>query len=398
MSRVLLGLGLAVLLLFAYLTAIRSAFVLVYGLALVLFLAWLWPRRVIRGIVVERHIETGQPSVGETFEEAFRVSRKGWVPAPWVEVRDQSNLRGYQPGRVISLGDPASWVARGTYRERGWLTFGPTRVRVQEPFGLFSKERVVSERHRILVYPRIRPIPDFVMPAQQHSGDNQRLAAAWADYPPETGGVRDYADGDSFGRIHWPLSMKYDRLMSKTFEQPLTSDLLIILDLQRSVHHGIGEESTLEYAISLAASINAQVSAQGRQVGLIANDSRLTVLTPHRAMRLERALLEYLAVAQADGEMPIWSPQLWDRVRRLPGRMVAVITPSSDPKWISNLESVPSRRTSRVAFYLDAASFGATEPHLTFELHSDVELFVVKKGDDFSRLLRTGKSVRLVNG
>ena len=47
--------------------------------------------------------------------------------------------------------------------------------------------------------------------------------------------MRDYATGDSFGRIHWLLSAKYQRLMSKTFEQPLTTDLWILLDLDRKV-------------------------------------------------------------------------------------------------------------------------------------------------------------------
>ena len=396
MSRLLLAAGLLLLLLFAYLTAIRSAFVLVYGLALVLLLAYVWPRQVIRKIRVTRRIDAGTPTVGESFEEAFTAEKEGWVPAPWVEIRDLSEIPHYQPGRVVSLGDPVTWTHRGTYNQRGWMTFGPTRVRVQEPFGLFSRETRLNERHKILVYPRIRPMPEFVMPAEQHSGDARILASAWADYPPETSGVRDYYQGDSLGRIHWSLSSKYGKLVSKTFEQPLTSDLLILLDLQRSVHHGTGENSTLEYAISLAASINAQVHTQGRQVGLITNDSRGTLLMPHRAFRLERAVLEFLAVAQADGDLPIGSPQVWDRVRKLPGRMLAVITPSTDATWLRNLEAVPNKRTARVAFYIDAASFGANEPHLTFDLHSDVELFVVRKGDDFSRLMKTRNAVRLV--
>src|SRR5438270_2754155 len=314
MSRLLLAAGLLLLLLFAYLTAIRSAFVLVYGLTLVLVLAFWWPRQVIRRIKVTRHIEAGTPTVGEAFEESFTAEKTGWVPAPWVEIRDLSEIKGYQPGRVVSLGDPVTWTHKGTYRRRGWMTFGPTRVRVQEPFGLFSRETRLNERHKILVYPRVRPMPEFVMPAEQHSGDARLLASAWADYPPETSGVRDYYQGDSLGRIHWSLSSKYGKLVSKTFEQPLTSALLIVLDLQRSAHHGKGEESTLEYAISLAASINAQLHSQRRQVGLIANDSRGTVFTPHRALRLERAVHEYLAVAHDDGDQPISSQTVWARV------------------------------------------------------------------------------------
>src|SRR5437588_846529 len=104
MSRLLLAAGLLLLLLFAYLTAIRSAFVLVYGLTLVLVLAFWWPRQVIRRIKVTRHIEAGTPTVGEAFEESFTAEKTGWVPAPWVEIRDMSEIKDYQPGRGVSLG------------------------------------------------------------------------------------------------------------------------------------------------------------------------------------------------------------------------------------------------------------------------------------------------------
>jgi uncharacterized protein (DUF58 family) len=358
--------------------------------------AWLWPREVVKRLEVTRHIEAGTPTVGEAFEESFTASKTGWIPAPWVEVRDLGDVAGYQPGRVVSLGDPVTWTHRGVYPRRGWITFGPTRIRVQEPFGLFAREARLNQRHRVLVYPRVRPMPDFVMPAEQHSGDARLLSSAWADYPPETSGVRDYVDGDSLGRIHWPLTQKYGRMMSKTFEQPLTADLLIVLDLQRRVHFGEGEESTLEYGISLAASIAAQVNAQGRMVGLLANDARGTILTPHRAVRQEKAILEYLAVAQADGDMAISAPVIWERIRRLPGRMIVLITPRSNADWLRMLETMPSRRTEKVAFYIDGSSFGSAEPHLTFDLHTDVELFVVRKGDDFSRLMRTRNALRLV--
>ena len=83
MSRLLLAAGLLLLLLFAYLTAIRSAYVLVYGLTLVLAIAYFWPRQVVKRIRVSRRIDAGTPTVGEAFEEAFTAEKTGWVPAPW---------------------------------------------------------------------------------------------------------------------------------------------------------------------------------------------------------------------------------------------------------------------------------------------------------------------------
>src|SRR5207245_5901786 len=179
-----------------------------------------------------------------------------------------------------------------------------TLINVREPFGLFNQELKTGNRNTVLVYPRVRPIPDLMTPSSHQVGTSQSLGA-WADYPPDTSGVRDYVTGDSFGRIHWPLSMRHARLMSKTFEQPLTTDLWILLDLDRNVHFGEGEESTVEYSVSLAASMAAQVHSRGRQVGLIANDSKGTILEPHSAVRTDRIIIDYLVVDHEGGRTPL---------------------------------------------------------------------------------------------
>jgi uncharacterized protein (DUF58 family) len=395
MSKVALGLALGLLLLFTYLTAVRPAYAFAYALCLLFVVAWAWPRFAIRGMSVARRLDPGTPTVGEPFEEVIEVRRHGFVPAPWVEIRDLSGIADYQPGRVISVGgDPVSWKARGVYRRRGWMTFGPTSLRVREPFGLFNRELKLNQRTSVLVYPRVRPIPDLITPSAQQIG-NSPTFGAWADYPPETGGVRDYTTGDSFGRIHWPLSTRHGRLMSKTFEQPLTTDLWILLDLDRNVHFGEGENSTLEYAISLAASMATQVHSQGRLVGLISNDSRGTILEPHRAVRQDRLILDYLAVAQADGRTPLTKTLAWDRIRRLPRRAIAVITPSADPDWVRMLQAVRGRRTTMIVFYLDVASFGGPDQNPSFDIGQDVDLYVIRSGDDFGRLVRTRDAIRI---
>ncbi|HZK75220.1 MAG TPA: DUF58 domain-containing protein [Clostridia bacterium] len=395
MSKVALALALGLLFLFTYLTAVRPAYAFAYALCLLFLVAWAWPRVAIRGMTLSRHLDPGTPTVGEPFEEVIEVRRSGFMPAPWVEIRDLSGISDYQPGRVISVGgEPVKWKARGVYRRRGWMTFGPTSLRVREPFGLFNQELKLGQRTSVLVYPRVRPIPDLMTPSAQQVGNSQTLGA-WADYPPETGGVRDYTTGDSFGRIHWPLSTKHGRLMSKTFEQPLTTDLWILLDLDRNVHFGEGEDSTVEYAISLAASMASQVHSRGRQVGLIANDSRGTILEPHRALRQDRLILDYLAVAQPDGRTPLTKTLAWERIRRLPRRAIAVITPSADPDWVRLLQAVRGRRTTMIVFYLDVTSFGGPDQNPSFDLGQDVDLYVVRKGDDFARLVRTRDAIRI---
>lgn len=387
--------ALAMLLFFSWLTAIRPAFALFYVLTALLLMSWLWPRLAARRIQIERRLEFSNPVAGEEFKETFSLSRSGWLPAPWVEVMDLGSVPGYQPGRVISLGrGSARWVARGTFQRRGWARFGPTMLRVTEPFGLFTRELQRGARHQVLVYPRIWPLPDVLAPASQHAGDALRFGS-WAEHPPETGGVRDYTPGDAFNRIHWGLSARHQTLMSKTFEQPLTADVWIVLDLHRDSHWGEGLESTLEYSVSLAASVAAHVHGRGRQVGLIANDANGTTLEPHRVLRQDRVILEYLAVAEATGRQPLAQSRVWDRVRRLPRRALVVITASPEPAWVDALLTSRPRGATSLVFYLDASSFGGPEAHVSFDLGLDMEIYVIRRGDEFSRLAGTRDAIRI---
>jgi len=129
-------------------------------------------------MTLTRRLDPGIPTVGESYEEAIEVRRSGWVPAPWVEVRDLSQIPDYQPGRVISVGgEVVKWKARGVYRRRGWMAFGPTSLRVREPFGLFDKALKLTQRNSILVYPRVRPIPDLLTPSAQQVGSPQEVVS-----------------------------------------------------------------------------------------------------------------------------------------------------------------------------------------------------------------------------
>src|SRR4030081_4148404 len=187
MSSTSLAQSLGLLLFFTYLTAVRPAYAFAYALCLLFVVAWAWPRVAIRGMTLSRKLDPGTPNVGESYEEAIEVRRSGWMPAPWVEVRDLSQIPDYQPGRVISVGgEVVKRKARGVYRRRGWMAFGPTTLRMREPFGLFDKTLKLTQRNSILVYPRVRPIPDLLTPSAQQVGSSA-IFGAWAGCTPEDG-------------------------------------------------------------------------------------------------------------------------------------------------------------------------------------------------------------------
>ncbi|HEV2952528.1 MAG TPA: DUF58 domain-containing protein [Candidatus Dormibacteraeota bacterium] len=355
---IVLALVIALLLVMAYLTAVKAAFVLGYGLALLFLISGLWPRLAGSGMKLVRVLDPGDPITGGTFRETFELSKAGVLPAPWVEVRDQGRVPGYRPGRVLNLGrNPVAWTVPGIYRRRGWAVFGPTMVIVSEPFGIFQREEVFLATRRVLVRPRPLPIPDLHPAGTQPTGESPQTGA-WADLPPDSSSIRDYQPGDAFGRIHWPLSVRSGHLVSKTFEQPLAGDLWILLDLDRSTHLGGGSSSTVEYAVSLAASAVEQASAQGRSVGLLATDAVGTVISPVRADRVA-TVLDYLALVEADGSRPLASLSA-NELRPLARQSTVVITASSDSRWVSVISDLAARGYPPVVLWLDATAFASS--------------------------------------
>src|SRR5258706_4471352 len=150
MSKFALGSALALLFIFTYLLGVKPGYTLAYALILLFVLAWLWPRYTARRLSLSRHLDPGTPTVGDQFEEVFTISRRGWVPAPWVEVRDLGQVTDYQPGRVVSAGgEPITGRARGAYPPRRLKTVRPTSGVVVEPFGPFRQQlRFKHPTHR----------------------------------------------------------------------------------------------------------------------------------------------------------------------------------------------------------------------------------------------------------
>src|SRR5207302_11121282 len=100
MRRGILVIGLGVLFFFAYLTAIRLAFSMLYCALLLIGVCWLWARLGSRGLVIERDAPQGAYQAGERFTETMVVQNRAPLSLPWVEVIDRSGVPYYDAGRA----------------------------------------------------------------------------------------------------------------------------------------------------------------------------------------------------------------------------------------------------------------------------------------------------------
>jgi uncharacterized protein (DUF58 family) len=169
---------------------------------------------------------------------------------------------------------------------------------------------------------------------------------------------------DSVKRIHWASSARLGRLMSRSFETREGGDAWIVLDLQASVHAGEAPESTLEYAMSMAASIADAALRRGGAIGLVSNDSRLSLIEAARGEQQQKKLFEHFTLAQADGTVSLATLLNSQRQQWRHRGGLIVITPSADEHWLEALLDLGVRGQRSLVVYLDPRGFGGNQPSL----------------------------------
>ncbi|MDP6302200.1 MAG: DUF58 domain-containing protein [SAR202 cluster bacterium] len=360
-------------------------FRLAYILGLTTILSFVWSWLNVRRLKVTVDRRSQRVRVGDEVEERLTIRNRSKVPKQLLEVEDLSDIPGYSNGRAVTLtaGGFRSWLSLAPARKRGIYTLGPVRVSNTDAFGLFRRERLFGGTDTLIVYPQTYDLPGYNVPSSNISGESSSRRRSH-DLTPHAASVREYAFGDSISRIHWASSARMGRMMSKEFDLGLSSDVWLLVDLHRDVQAGELEDSTDEYAVSIAASLARKYIEAQLPAGLIAyGDQRYALPADTGGGQFDR-IMEFLAMSKAEGSTPLEEvlpeeEQLWGYRSSL-----VVITSSHRAGWVSGLEELARRRVKVSVVLLDASSFGSMFDPLALvpELYAaGISPYVVRKGD-----------------
>jgi uncharacterized protein (DUF58 family) len=386
-------------------TGIPFLFFLVYLSVAILAGAWFYARSGLRGVRADYRVLNPRTHVGEVLKAIYRVDNRDRGPKPWVELWNDSTLPVSLPGRVVGVPGRGTrqWVAKVTLTRRGSYRVGALKVRTGDPFGLFSTEMMIGHPTSVVVFPEVVPLPHWRLPPSPIDGTTPTRRRYEAATPLVTG-IRPYQHGDAINRIHWLSSARHGELQVKEFDLEQAADVWIALDLDRSVHAGIGNDASVETAVTIAASVAMRTLDDNRSVAMTASARRIQVHQPDRGPRVEQKLLHLLANVQADGATPLAEvinatlPQL----RR--GMTLCLVTGSTDRAWVRSLAALRRRGVAALAILLDRASFIGVEPDeaaqadLAAVRHAlaeyGIEHRLVRRGDHIADALGGGARVR----
>ncbi len=335
------------------------------GLAALLVLCYVWARALRDGLYAQRVLRGAWVLAGDTLNERFTVENRSGLPALWVEVLDHSNLPGYRPDWVayVEVNGSQSYRTEGRCQHRGVFTLGPWELCSGDPLGIFETRVEYLDIRSILVYPRAMVLPDLRLPRGVSPGP-ARTQRRSSQTSATVATVRPYAPGDPLRAIHWRQTARQGEFMVKQFDIEPSGDLWIALDLDAAVQAGEGADSTLEYAITLVASLAAQMLAENRRVGLAAAGLQMS---PQSGQLQLWRILEALAQAQA---APGYSmARLLSDLLPVSGRgrTIVAVTPSTDAAWSGQLLQLAGQGNAPAALLLDAASFLSPEDPLQAE-------------------------------
>jgi uncharacterized protein (DUF58 family) len=300
--------------------------------------------------------------VGDTIRVTYTLRNTSRIPKPWLEIHNPTSLPAGLPGRAIALPGRTerSWLIRTPLTRRGHFRIEPLQIRTGDPFGFFESSASVGSGINVTVYPRLEPVPLWRLPASNLDGSTAMRERTLQATPLATT-VRPWAPGDAFNRIHWKATARHGDIHVKEFDLEQTADAWVLLDLERSVQRGVGDQSTVEVAVRAAAAVADKALVENRAVGMTVNGHRLAQLQTDRGGRQHLKVMQLLAAVDGDGATPFAEALVTSigRIRR--GMTAIVITPSLDRAWIKALATLRTRGVTSVVILLDIPEFERQE-------------------------------------
>ncbi len=326
--------------------------------------AWLfsalWAYSLQRTLRLEREVRSTWAQVGDTLEESFILSNKGWARGVWVELTDETTMPDYDFSQVINVDARHSihWRSNAICQKRGLFTLGPTHLRTGDPLGLYTVTQSYPETTTMIITPRIVHLPTIEVALGGRAGTGRPKANA-PEPTVSASGVRDYAPGDSLRRIHWPTSARRNDFYVRLFDSTPAGDWWIFLDMDQMAQVGQGDTSTEEHSVILAASLADRGLRNNKAVGLVTHGQETVWLPPQEGEAQRWQILRALAMIKPG---PRSLGDLLSRTRPSFGQQASliIITPAPQSEWIEALLPLLRRGIAPTILLLDPVSFGGS--------------------------------------
>jgi uncharacterized protein (DUF58 family) len=369
------------------------------GLVFAVLAAALWVRFLQRPMALRRTVGKGDRLAGDDVPVHLELDADGPAPSGAFVIRE----------RIAGLGERETPLMRhqgrlrGRYllREvpRGRYPIEASEVVIEDLFGLERVTVDLPASASILVYPRLVDVDRLFSDSGARTPEGRQLLLR-----RPTGfdlhSVRDYQQGESLRRVHWPTTARRGHLMVKELEDSPRDEVAVLLDADAATVVGAAPESSFELAVRAAGSIVKSHASRGRRAALIVNGHRPAYQRVHSFDGDWHRALEALAAVEPDGHAPVANMLADEAGPAARALELTIVTSALSPRLVERLAHRALAGHAASLVYVDTASFADAAADAVRQVdaaqmlrlqRAGVTVIVVRRGDDLAARLAAGE-------
>jgi uncharacterized protein (DUF58 family) len=274
------------------------------------------------------------------------------------------------------------------------------RLVLGDYLGLESVSLPVEESVGIVVHPRLVELQSLFSEAGRRGADGRRLLL----HRP-TGfdfhSVREYEQGESLRRVHWPTTARRGQLMVKELDDAPRDSVVVVLDCHAAGAVGEPPDSSFDTAVRAAGSVLRLYAARGRRSTLVTTGATPATVDVCSLQGDFRGALDTLAAVEPDGRISIARALAHEHGPAARAGELVVVTATLDPVALEALGVAAARRVVSIV-WVDAPSFAGRPtravPGLLRLSASGVPVAVLRRGDDVAATLDAARSEAVAHG
>jgi uncharacterized protein (DUF58 family) len=359
------------------------------GLVLAATAARAWAQFLPAPVRITQAAEPSPATEGEEVTLRTVVDRSSGGLVGSAHVRGRLGRLGPFEFRLRGRGRRLSGEASLGRVSRGRYVISDAVLELGEPLGLESVSRPIPPATAIVVHPRLVELRSLFSEVGRLGGDGRRMLLR-RPVGFDFHSVREYEQGESLRRVHWPTTARRGQLMVKELEDAPRDAVVVLLDCDPACAAGRPPESSFDAATRAAGSVVRVYAARGRRSVLVTTGRSPSAVTVTSLGGGFRAALDALAAADAD------APHGLARVLGRPSTAAArsgelvVVTAALEPLTVDRLLAAATRQLVSV-IWVDAPSFAGrstrVSPGALRLTAAGICVAVVRRGDDLATAL-----------
>ena len=154
--------------------------------------------------------------------------------------------------------------------KRGDHVFSGVRIRLHSPYGLWTFRRFIPLQHDARVYPNFAAVMKYSLPeVQEHLSLAGLRQSRQRGEGLEFHQLREYRIGDTFRQVDWKASARFNKLISKDYEDEHDQQVVFLLDTGRRMLAQEDEYSHFDHALNAMLLLAYVAVNRGDAVGFL---------------------------------------------------------------------------------------------------------------------------------